>query len=212
MTYSNFTLQEVLKKFSLKLEEGHALFPDIQPRAASALLTAWLEQKIPLALALSTEKARSEFIIAPILAEVREQLGKRFSLFSGIDFTVDTSQGLNGECDFLFSKSPEQLVLLAPVVSVVEAIPPEGAFWDQEAKNESFRNGLAQACAEMIAARVFNEREGHPLERVYGAVTTGDDWQFLMLEENTLFVDKKRFDLEELPRILGIFCHMLETA
>jgi hypothetical protein len=51
-----------------------------------------LEQKIPLALALSTEKARSEFIIAPILAEVREQLGKRFSLFSGIDFTVDISQ------------------------------------------------------------------------------------------------------------------------
>lgn len=200
MAYSNFTLQEVLKKFSLKLEEGHTLFPDIQPRAASALLTAWLEQKIPLALALSTEKARSEFIIAPILAEVREQLGKRFSLFSGIDFTVDTSQGLNGECDFLFSKSPEQLVLLAPVISVVEA------------KNESFRNGLAQACAEMIAARVFNEREGHPLERVYGAVTTGDDWQFLMLEENTLFVDKKRFDLEELPTILGIFCHMLETA
>jgi hypothetical protein len=115
--------------------------------------------------------------------------------------------------------------LLAPVVSVVEAIPPEariarevlsyeqeGAFWDQEAKNESFRNGLAQACAEMIAARVFNEREGHPLERVYGAVTTGDDWQFLMLEGNTLFVDQKRFDLDELPRILGIFCYMLETA
>ena len=64
----------------------------------------------------------------------------------------------------------------------------------------------------MIAARVFNDREGHPIERVYGAVTTGDDWQFLMLEENTLFVDKKRFDLEELPAILGIFCHMLETA
>ncbi len=139
-------------------------------------------------------------------------LGKRFSLFSGIDFTVDSSLGLNGECDFLFSKSPEQLVLLAPVVSVVEAIPPEGASWNQEAKNESFRNGLAQACAEMLAARVFNEREEHPLERVFGAVTTGDDWQFLILEGNTLFVGSKRYHLEELPQILGIFCHMLETA
>jgi hypothetical protein len=212
MAYSNFTLQEVLKNFSLKLEEGHDLFHDVTPRKPTALLTAWLEQKIPLALALSTEKARSEFIIAPILAEVREQLGKRFSLFSGIDFTVDSSLGLNGECDFLFSKSPEQLVLLAPVVSVVEAIPPAGASWNQEAKNESFRNGLAQACAEMLAARVFNEREGHPLERVFGAVTTGDDWQFLKLEANSLFVDSKRYDLDELEQILGILCHMLETA
>ncbi len=200
MAYSNFTLQEVLKKFNLKLEESHVLFADVTPRVPTALLTAWLEQKIPLALALSTEKARSEFIIAPILAEVREQLGKRFSLFSGIDFTVDASLGLNGECDFLFSKSPEQLVLLAPVVSVVEA------------KNESFRNGLAQACAEMLAARVFNEREGHPLEKVFGAVTTGDDWQFLVLEGNTLFVDRKRYDLDELEQILGILCFMLESA
>jgi hypothetical protein len=200
MAYSNFTLQEVLKNFSLKLEEGHDLFHDVSPRKPTALLTAWLEQKIPLALALSTKKARSEFIIAPILAEVREQLDKQFSLFSGIDFTVDSSLGLNGECDFLFSKSPEQLVLLAPVVSVVEA------------KNESFRNGLAQACAEMLAARVFNEREGHPLERVFGAVTTGDDWQFLKLEKNNLFVDSKRYDLDELEQVLGILCHMLETA
>ena len=200
MAYSNFTLQEVLKNFDLKLEEGQNLFHGVMPRKPTALLTAWLEQKIPLALALSTEKARSEFIIAPVLAEVREQLGKRFSLFSGIDFTVDSSLGLNGECDFLFSKSPEQLVLLAPVVSVVEA------------KNESFRNGLAQACAEMLAARVFNEREGHPLEKVFGAVTTGDDWQFLILKNNTLFVDRKRYDLDELEQILGILCFMLETA
>ena len=200
MAYSNFTLQEVLKKFSLKLEEGTVLFANVIPRAPSALLKAWLEQKIPLALALSTEKARSEFIIAPILADVREQLNKQYALFSGIDFTVDSSLGLNGECDFLFSKSPEQLVLLAPVVSVVEA------------KNESFKNGIAQAAAEMLAARVFNEREGHPLIRVYGAVTTGDNWQFLYLEGNTLFVDSQRYDLDELEQIIGIFCHMLVNA
>ncbi len=68
MAYSNFTLQEVLKKFDLKLEESRNLFADVTPRVPTALLTAWLEQKIPLALTLSTEKARSEFIIAPILA------------------------------------------------------------------------------------------------------------------------------------------------
>jgi hypothetical protein len=199
MAYSNFTLQEVIKKFNLQLEENQRLFADVAPRQPSKLLDLWLEQKIPLALALSTEKARSEFIIAPVLAEVRELLDKRFALFSGIDFTVDAEKGLNGECDFLFSRSPEQLLLRAPVVSVVEA------------KNESFKNGIAQACAEMLAAQVFNEREGQPLLRVYGCVTTGDSWQFLKLEAGKLFVDTKRYDLEQLPQIVGIFCFMLES-
>jgi hypothetical protein len=199
MAYSAFTLQEVIKKFKLQLEENHRLFADVAPRQPSHLLEMWLEQKIPLALALSTEKARSEFIIAPILAEVRELLDKRFALFSGIDFTVDAEKGLSGECDFLFSRSPEQLLLRAPVISVVEA------------KNESFKNGIAQACAEMLAAQVFNEREGQPLERIYGCVTTGDVWQFLQLESGRLFVDTKRYDLEQLPQILGVFCFMLES-
>jgi hypothetical protein len=199
MVYSAFTLQEVIKKFQLQLEENQTLFADVTPRLPSQLLQMWLVQKIPLALALSTEKARSEFIIAPILAEVRELLDKRFALFSGIDFTVDIEKGLNGECDFLFSRSPEQLLLRAPVISVVEA------------KNESFKNGIAQACAEMLAAQVFNEREGQPLERIYGCVTTGDVWQFLKLENSKLFVDTKRYDLEQLPQILGIFCFMLES-
>jgi hypothetical protein len=199
MAYSNFTLQEVTKKFNLQLEENQRLFANVAPRQPSNLLEKWLEQKIPLALALSTEKARSEFIIAPILAEVRELLDKRFALFSGIDFTVDVEKGLNGECDFLFSRSPEQLLLRAPVVSVVEA------------KNESFKNGIAQACAEMLAAQVFNEREGQPLLRVYGCVTTGDVWQFLKLEAGKLFVDTKRYDLDQLPQVLGIFCFMLES-
>jgi hypothetical protein len=119
-------------------------------------------------------------------------------LFSGIDFTVDASKGLNGECDFLFSRSPEQLLLRAPVVTVVEA------------KNENFKNGIAQAAAEMYAARIFNERRGQPLERIYGAVTTGDDWQFLLLQGQTLFVDAKRYDLHTLPEVLGVLCFMLE--
>jgi hypothetical protein len=92
------------------------------------------------------------------------------------------------------------LLLRAPVVGVVEA------------KNESFKNGIAQACAKMLAAQVFNEREGQPIQQVYGCVTTGDVWQFLKLESGTLFVDTKRHDLEQLPQVLGVFCFMLEAA
>jgi len=44
-----------------------------------------------LALAIGTEKARSEMIIAPVLIEVRRQMQRKISLFSGVDFPVDPS-------------------------------------------------------------------------------------------------------------------------
>ncbi len=200
MAYSNFSLSDVLERFELKLIDALPLFNNVAPRAPSELLRQWLAESVPLALDLSTEKARSEGIIAPILLEVRRLLEHRVSLFSGVDFTVDASVGLNGECDFLFSRSPEQLLLRAPVVTVVEA------------KNENFKNGIAQATAEMIAARIFNERKGLPLERIYGAVTTGDMWRFLLLERDTIYADANRYDLDVLEKIIGILCHMLEPV
>ena len=200
MVYSNFSLSDVLERFELNLIDATPLFTDVQPRVPSELLRHWLAESVPLALDLSTEKARSEGIIAPILLEVRKLLEHRVSLFSGIDFTVDASVGLNGECDFLFSRSPEQLLLRAPVVTVVEA------------KNENFKNGIAQATAEMLAARIFNERKGLVLAQIFGAVTTGDMWRFLMLEGNTIYADANRYDLDDLEKIIGILCYMLEPV
>jgi hypothetical protein len=40
-------------------------------------------------------------IITPILLELTKQFPDRISLFSGVDFTVDSDLGLNGSCDFL---------------------------------------------------------------------------------------------------------------
>ena len=44
-------------------------------------------------------------IIAPVLLELRRKLKHQISLFSGVDFTVD------GVCDFIISKNPEQLLI-----------------------------------------------------------------------------------------------------
>src|SRR5947207_15847719 len=116
-----------------------------------------LPEFLPLALAINTEKARSELVIAPLLAGVRAQLGHRFSVFSGIDFTVDPAQGLAGYCDFILSRSPEQQLLRYPVAAIVEA------------KNENLKAGLGQCVAAMVGARLFNEREGQPIPVVFGA-------------------------------------------
>ncbi|MEO0687054.1 MAG: hypothetical protein AAFY76_18905, partial [Cyanobacteria bacterium J06649_11] len=74
MAYSNFTLAKVKEDFGLTVDETQNLFNDIPVVQPSKILTFILQDYIPLATAIGTEKARSEFLIAPILSEVRRQL------------------------------------------------------------------------------------------------------------------------------------------
>ncbi|WP_395094603.1 hypothetical protein [Armatimonas sp.] len=198
MAYSKFKLGQVLDTFDITLIEGVDLFPDVAPAEPSELLTAVLKRGIPLAEAISTEKARSEFVLAPLLAEVRERMEGRISLFSGVDFTVDAARGLNGECDFLLSRSPLQSVLRAPAFAIVEA------------KNLSLAPGLGQCIAEMIAAQIFNENAGKPLPCIWGAVTTGLSWRFLKLEGQMVTMDHLERSLNGVAGILGILLYIAE--
>lgn len=80
--------------------EGERFLPKIEPIAPSAVLTAFLEESLPLAIATGSEKARSELIISPVLLEVRKILHRQINLFSGAEFTVDPASGLSGLCGF----------------------------------------------------------------------------------------------------------------
>ena len=198
MAYSDFTLKKVKADFDLKTNEQVSLFADIPGIEISASLETTLARNVPLALSINTEKARSELIIINILVEVKELLSEHISLFSGIDFTVDQDRGLNGDCDYILSQSPEQLYLETPVVTIVEA------------KNENIIAGLGQCIAEMYAARLYNAREEVHLPCIYGGVTTGDAWKFLKLVEDTAYIDKPYYYLTDLPKIIGIFVKMFE--
>jgi hypothetical protein len=81
-----------------------------------------------------------------------------------------------------------------------------------EAKNENIVAGLGQCVAEMLAARIFNQREGHELPCIYGAVTTGNEWRFLKLAENTVYIDVDAYYLSDLGRIVGILSAMMDIA
>jgi hypothetical protein len=192
MAYSDFTLREVLDKFQLTLSDVADLFAAVVDVEPSPLLRSLLPEFFPLALAINTEKARSEYAIAPLLGGLRAMLGHRFSVFSGIDFTVDAGQGLSGYCDFILSRSPEQHFLRSPIAAIVEA------------KNENLTNGLGQCAAAMVGARLFNEREGQPIPVVFGAVTSGSFWRFMRLESALVSLDQQEYHIRQLPRLLGI--------
>ena len=163
MGFSNFTLRDVVRQFCLVTSEVPDLFADARDVEPSPLMRSILGEYTPLALAINTEKARSELLIAPILVEVRSHLSHRISLFSGVEFVADAAQGLTGYCDFLLARSAEQQFLTSPLLMVVEA------------KNENLKSGLGQCAATMVGARLFNQREGGPVDRLFGAVVQQGD-------------------------------------
>lgn len=197
MAYSEFTLESVQKTFQLETVRSVGIFSEMEPVVPSAYLTTGLARKASLATAIGTEKARSEMIVADVLVELLEHFDRRISLFSGIDFNVDAEKGLTGVCDFLVSLSPEQFYLVAPVIILVEA------------KNLDLKLGIGQCVAEMVAAQHFNTEKGNDISYVYGASTTGIDWQFFKLEAKCLHIDMATYTLERCDRILGILSSMV---
>lgn len=199
MPYSDFTIKKAQDSFNLEIIEKTGLFSKIAGVPVSDYFLTTLEENIPLAVSINTEKARSELIIANVLVEIRKLFDRKISFFSGIELSVDKDIHLSGYCDFIISLSPEQLFLKSPVITLVEA------------KNENMMNGLGQCIAEMVAARVFNEKEGNNIAVIYGAVTTGTLWKFLKLKDATVYIDLRDYSIEDNPnRIMGILSSMVK--
>lgn len=197
MAYSDFSLNDIKEKLQITVDEDHYLFTETGAVAPSAWLIQTLEYMLPLGLAIGTEKARSEMIIAPVLVELRNHARKKISLFSGINFNVEPQRGLTGYCDFIVSRSPEQLVLSAPALIAVEA------------KNENINAGMPQCIATMLAAQIFNERNQQAISPIYGAVTTGNLWRFVKLEPPVAYIDQREHHINQVDKILGILAFMV---
>jgi hypothetical protein len=192
MEYSDFTLAELKQRFGLVIDETSNLFADIVEADLPVALAGTLARYLPLAVNVNTEEARSEMMIAPILIELKLLYHDRVSLFSGIEFTVDEAAGLKGRCDYILSRSPEQLALTAPVCVLVEA------------KNENIIAGIPQCLAEMVAAQRFNVQQKSPKGTVYGAVTTGMLWRFLRLAGTQACVDVVEYPIQSARKIFAI--------
>ncbi len=200
MAYSDFTLERVENELGVTVVTIGNLFGSIAASQPSDWLVQTLERLMPLALRVNSEKARSEFIIAPVLGEVQYQVRSSISLFSGKEFNVDASKGLTGRCDFLMSRKPNSYTISAPVVTIVEA------------KNEDMVSGLGQCIAEMVASQMFNLKAGNVIPVIYGVVTTGSSWQFLKLEGETASIDSTEHYIDRVDVILGILIDCIRST
>ncbi len=189
MAYSDFTLKDLKKHFGIN-NKVENLFSDIQPIS----LSETLKEDLHLAeiLPVRSEKAKSELIIMPILLELMKKNQQFFTIYSGDTLTADKSKGLSGECDFILAKNTGTFDLNTPIFTMVEA------------KRNDVEVGIPQCAAQMVGANWYNEEYGKPIERIYGCVTTADDWIFLKLENNIVTIDIKKYYLGNIEKLLGI--------
>jgi hypothetical protein len=104
---------------------------------------------------LTTEVARREILISPILFEVCSLLNQKIK----IEYPINASNWLRGNLDYLIPGEHQLLVI--------------------EAKQSDLSRGFVQLGAELIALDQWTNSE---VPIVYGAVTTGDVWKFGYLD------------------------------
>jgi hypothetical protein len=201
--FSDFRFPDVKEQLGLRTLERIDAFGDAASVEPSPWLMETLRAGVPLATAIGTEKARSEFAIAPVMLELKRALVPEMSIFSGVELVGDPARGLSGVCDFVISRSPEQLALTAPAVVIVEA------------KNESLSGGMGQCMAAMVAARLFNRAHGHEGDAlVLGAVTTGSAWKFMIVDgAGNVTLDLTEYPVPaQIARVLGLLSGFLRGS
>ena len=197
MAYNEFTLESAEAELGIRAEPGE-MFPGLKPLP----VPNWLQELLArgMHLALVSEKARSEFIVAPMLLALRDLSGARVSILSGQRLDVDPVRRLQGECDFILALSEPVPRLRSPILTIVEA------------KKNDIEAGLGQCMAEMVAAQIYNERAGQSLPAICGCVTTGEAWQFLRLIGTTVTIDQGKFYIDNVGGILAAMRAAIQQA
>jgi hypothetical protein len=187
MAYSDFTLLKVERELGVT----HSFKSLIQRPVKKIEPSQHLKDDLAEAMEypLSSEKSKSEFLITPILRELRKQNHKKFSIFSGFTFDVAPEKGLTGVCDYILGEKPDAAEIRSPIFCMVEA------------KNRTIEEGYGQCAAEMYAARLFNQESEK--QKIYGAITNGYEWNFACLDAEMVIIDNNRFFINDLPELLG---------
>ena len=187
MSFSDYkSIPQVQKEFSIIYREENFITPkECEPSAA------FLEQfrfDLENLDAFSSEAARCEIVIFPLLREAYKQHHEKISLWVQKPIAYDES--LNGTPDYLVSKRSAlgKTMLEYPLLIVVEA------------KRNDFEQGWGQCLAELVAAQNLNANPSLP---VYGIVTDGKLWEFGRLEGRGIIKNIDSFVIANLKLLFG---------
>ncbi len=197
MAYSDATFIKLKNLYGLHQDYKDLKFKNITEIPPSNRLVEDIEEGKQMQI--TSEKAKSEFIIAPIIKELQRK-NRQITFFSGVSFNIQGESLLNGRPDFMISAKPRRAGIEAPIFCMVEA------------KNGIIEEGYAQCAAEMYAAKLFNKQTQESLDTIYGAVTNAFDWVFLKLENKQVYIDVERYYLNQLSTLLGIMQYIIDAS
>ncbi|MEL7226646.1 MAG: hypothetical protein AAGL17_17875 [Cyanobacteria bacterium J06576_12] len=177
----NFAPKDILAYFGVSLQRSSLQLPQYTGELDRLEnLKSRIEESLPR-LSLTSEMARREFLIAPVLTDILHYTEAALD----VEYPVAVSHQLKGSLDYLLQNNQQFIVV--------------------EAKNEDLERGFVQLAIEMIALDQWIESDQAILQ---GAISTGNIWQFGQFDRESRCVtqdlDLYRVpaDLEELSKVL----------
>lgn len=135
---------------------------------------------------LDSEIAKREFLVAPIIYELVQSLDIEVDIEANTYF----DRTLKGSIDYVLNNHHHVFIAI-------------------EAKNSEIEKGIVQLTSELIAIDKILEEKS---DFIYGAVTTGFSWCFVLLErkEKRLIQNVDYFSIKELKTIVEILVSILK--
>lgn len=194
MAFSDYkTISQVQAEYKIKYEEDHFVIVKEHPISDYFIQEFEFNQKN---MDISSEAARCEIIIFPILREIYKSYYQTISLW--VQKAIAYDKKLNGTPDYMISKKSElgKTMLEFPLVIIAEA------------KKNDFEQGWAQCLSELITAKYLNNSE----MPVYGIVTDGKLWEFGRLTQKIFTKNIESFTISDLNKVLGALRFIFNEA
>jgi len=179
---------DILAEFGVSLQRRSLNLPSRQDGFEPVtVLKHHIQNRLPF-ISLTSEAARREVLIAPIVLTLIDYTQAQLR----IEYAINVSDQLKGALDYYLHTQQELLII--------------------EAKNADLSRGFTQLAVELIA---LDQWISTPKPWLYGAVSTGDIWQFGRFDrqqkmiEQDLNLYRVPADLEEL---FGILVAILSDA
>lgn len=198
MAFSDYkSLAQVQEEYQIRYQEED--FVDSLAPEISQTFIAELEFNLRAMDAFSSEAARCELVIFPILREIYKNYYQKTALWVQKSIVFDSK--LNGTPDYLLSKKSAlgKTILELPLLITVEA------------KRNDFEQGWGQCLAELLGAESLNHQQQQQ-RPIYGIVTDGKLWEFGRLEHLIFTKNIAVYTITNLNLLLGAINYLFSLA
>jgi hypothetical protein len=195
MAFSDYkSLAQVQEEFQIRYQEAD--FVDQLWVELPTLFCVEFDFNLTTMDAFSSEAARCELVIFPVLREIYKRYCAESALWVQKAFSIDAQ--LSGTPDYMLSRKSElgKNVLGVPLLLLVEA------------KRNDFEQGWGQCLAELIAADRLNQHS----RPVYGIVTDGKLWEFGRLEHQVFTKNLASYTITDLDALFCILNGLFNLA